>query len=103
MVTSVTVDPADQIDDQGAKAGGCLSGGQTDSEVNFSVHPSNKREMVMVRGDVFGLYISLNYIILCFTLYHGVFVMLPKRLGCSCWRCLGDLYDLLTPVENPAG
>ena len=83
--TSVTVDPAeDQIDDQKAKAWWVW-----------------KREMVMVCDEGRCIW-ALNYII-CFTLYHGVFVILPKWLGCSCWRCLGDLYDLLTPVEHPAG
>ena len=52
-----------------------------------------KREMVMVCDEGRCIW-ALNYII-CFTLYHGVFVILPKWLGCSCWRCLGDLYDLL--------
>ena len=52
-----------------------------------------KREMVMVCDEGRCIW-ALNYII-CFTLYHGVFVILAKWLGCSCWRCLGDLYDLL--------
>ena len=74
LVTSVTVDPADdQIDDQGAKAW-WVSFRRTNWLTwkrlwNFSVHPfSNKREMVICEGRCIW---ALNY------------------LG------LGDLYDLL--------